>query len=97
MTVLSSVISAYYFHMQNIINLNHPDLIPHVQGQASQYLSIMPFVSRFYAGGHASCYTFGPSKLCHRCVTYVHKRLNLNALFKSMFVILFTDELLPVK
>jgi len=45
-------------------NLYHADLIPHLQGQASQLSSI----SGFYSWGHPCCCADGLSELCHKCV-----------------------------
>jgi hypothetical protein len=52
------------------LNLYHPDLILHLWEQVSQCLHL-----GFKLGGLQVATAGGLIKLCHKCVTYIQKRL----------------------
>jgi len=62
------------------VNLYCSHLIPHLQGQALQYIASwhlhLGFIVGGCGGGHAYCYVCGLSELCHKYVWLTHWKFN---------------------
>jgi hypothetical protein len=74
----------YFFSLIFTFHLLPSRFNPTSAGAGIAVPSIMMFASGFYIWGHAGSYAGDLSKLCHKCVTDVHKRLIIKTEFSNI-------------